>query len=128
MSRANFWGQVSGKRTRKEALDWLQQTFSPSSKGLKTWRVRSKSKYWEIQPLSQTLGTCPFLSNQEQADPANSIKSKVNYWQNCEWGKKMLKWMSDHYEWAPKRNNSQCNRHPTIWSQVGLRKHHYEQT
>lgn len=107
MSRENFWGQVSGKITRKEALDWLQQTFSPSSKGLRTWRVRSKSKHWETQPLSQLLGTCPSLSHQAQADPANSIKPEANYRLYCAWGKRMLKWMSDYYQWAPKRNNSQ---------------------
>ena len=120
MTRANFWGQVSGKRTRKEALDWLQQTFSPSSKELRTRRVKSKSKHWETQPLSQIPGTCPLLSHQAQADPANGIKSKANYWKNCAWGKKMVKWMSDHYQWAPKRNNSQYSRHPAMRSQVGL--------
>ena len=78
--------------------------------------------YKEQQCISHSSEGCmsEMLSHQAQADPANGIKSKANYWKNCAWGKKMVKWMSDHYQWAPKRNNSQYSRHPAMRSQVGL--------
>lgn len=91
MSRANFWGQVSGKITKKEALDWLQQTFSPSTKELRTWRVGSKSQHWETQPRSQLLGTFPSLSHQAPTNPANCINPKpTNDWLYRAWGKRVL--------------------------------------
>lgn len=65
--------------------------FSPSSKELRTWSVRSKSQHWEASPRLPTAGISPSLSHQAGDNTANSIKNKANSWLFGTCNGKMLK-------------------------------------